>query len=246
MKIFISTSTFGKYDKTPLNILKTYNFDYSLNPHGRTLKSNEIIPLVNRSIGLIAGTEELNKKILENLPNLKVISRCGAGIENIDLATSKKLGIKIFNTPTPPTIAVAELVISLILSSLRHLHLQNSEMHQKIWKKRMGNLLTGKTIGIIGFGKIGMKVAYLLEPFKAKILYFDPYTKKSINQKQFKSDTLESIFKNADIISIHVPKNEETTHYIGKKRIISNEKNLLFSFIALGEGWLMRALYMRH
>lgn len=231
-KIFISTSTFGKYDSTPLRILKSSGFGFFLNPHGRTLKSNEIIELISEAIGLIAGIEDLNEEILNRLPKLKVISRCGSGIENINLDAAKKLGIIIKNTPEPATIAVAELVICMILTLLRDLHNFNKETHEGKWNKKMGYLLTGKKVGIIGFGRIGKMVAHLLKPFNTKIYYYDPYIKSEKNNTDCKN--IHKILKNCDVISLHVPKTNETFHLIGKKEIKMMKKSAVLINCARG------------
>ncbi len=202
MKIAISTTSFCEYDDTPLEQLKKRNIGVALNPYGRKVTTDELVELASEAVGLIAGTESINKDVLKKLPFLKVISRCGTGMENVDLECAKRLGIKVFNTPDAPTLAVAELTIGLMLNILR----KTGEMDRKIragtWKKMMGNLLSDKKVGIIGFGRIGKKVAKLLKPFGCEIHYSDPYLKDK--DEEFKSMSKEELFRWADIITIHV------------------------------------------
>src|SRR3989338_8293025 len=115
-KIFISTSSFAEYDKTPIAILKEKGLKVALNPYGRTLTKEEIVHFLDGVIGLIAGTEVLNKELLSSTHSLKVISRCGAGMDNIDLKAAERLDIKVFNPPDAPNLAVAELTVGLILA----------------------------------------------------------------------------------------------------------------------------------
>src|SRR3990170_8444124 len=114
-KIIITTSSFGKYDRLPLDRLEENNIEYTLNPYGRQLTEKEVISLGENVTGIIAGTETLSDYVLSNLTRLKVISRCGVGTDNIDRDAAEKRGISIYNVPSGPTVAVAELTLGLIL-----------------------------------------------------------------------------------------------------------------------------------
>src|SRR3989338_3065029 len=103
-KVFISTTSFAKYDKEPIRILEEKGLDVALNPHGRKLKTEEMAYFLDNVIGLIAGTEVLSRDVLASSHSLRVISRCGVGTDNIDLEAAEELGIKIFNTPDAPTL----------------------------------------------------------------------------------------------------------------------------------------------
>ena len=139
-KIAITTTSFGKYDEKPLELLKSKGYEVIFNTYGRMLKKNEIIEICRNAIGIIAGTERFDADILENLTtpifsqsslkdslsHLKVISRCGTGIDNIDIIAAERFGIKVFNTPDVLTLAVAELTIGLILNLLRKINQADS------------------------------------------------------------------------------------------------------------------------
>ncbi len=112
MKIVITTSSFGVYDDTPLTLLKKEEIEYSINPYGRKLNGREIIDIADDADGIIAGTEFLSHDILKKIPKLKVISRCGVGLDNVDLIAAQQLDIQVFNTPDGPTLAVAELTVT--------------------------------------------------------------------------------------------------------------------------------------
>jgi len=201
-KITITTTSFGKNDKKPLGLLEKNGFEVMLNPYGRKLGEKEIIELCWDAVGIIAGTEALDNDVMEELPNLRVISRCGASLDNIDLDAAKTKNIKIFNTPDAPTLAVAELTVGLILNLLRKITQMDTLIRNNEWKKLMGNLLYGKKVGIVGFGRIGRKVGELLSSFGAELAYCDTEAKpSSINcsRKEFKE-----ILAWADIVTLHL------------------------------------------
>lgn len=221
-KIAITTTSYGKYDEKPLKLLKGYDFEILLNPYGRKLKEEEIVEMCKDAIGIIAGTETLNADIIAKLINLKIISRCGVGLDNVDIDTAKRLGIKIFNTPDAPTIAVAELTIGLILNLLRKINPMCTAIRKGKWEKLMGNLLYGKKVGIIGFGRIGRKVGLFLATLGCEVRYYDIRdTELEIEEIRdrgysFERSDLDELLKKSDIITIHVSTNEQI---IGKTKI---------------------------
>jgi len=213
-KIAITTTSFGKDDKRSLEIIRTKIYETVLNPHGRKLKKDEIVELCKDVIGIIAGTEALDAEILGRLPNLKVISRCGTGLDNVDKDAAKKLGIKVFNTPDAPTLAVAELTIGLILNLLRRVNEMDAVIRDGKWEKLTGNLLSGKTVGIIGFGRIGRKVGELLKCMGCEIKYYDieDYeVEMGVDRVEIKE-----LLRTSDIISIHV---SSSARIIGRKEL---------------------------
>lgn len=201
-KVIITTTSFGEYDREPIDILEKVGFETLLNPYGRKLKKDEVVDLCKDATGIIAGTETLDAEVMEKLAKLKVISRCGSGLANVDLDTAKRLGIKVFNTPDAPIVAVAELTVGLILNLLRKVCWMDRNLRNEQWKKMMGNLLNKKKVGIKGLGRIGKKVAELLRPFGCEIAYADPFVDDGLlGMKRLSFDDLLGW---ADIITIHV------------------------------------------
>jgi len=200
-KIVINTTSFGEYDQEPLRLLKENDFSVFLNPYKRKLREKEVVELCSDALGMIAGTEPLNADVLEKLSSLKVISRCGVGLDNVDLDAAKHLGIKVCNTPFGPTQAVAELTVGLILSLMRKIPLMDRELRSGIWKKRMGNLLQGKRIGVIGFGRIGHRVGDLFLSMGCDIFYCDPNVSEA---KPYARLNLQDLLNQSDIVCIHV------------------------------------------
>lgn len=212
-KIAIATTTFGLHDKGPLGLLKEKGFEILLNPYARKMSKEELVELSKDAVGIIAGTETLDAEVMGKLKSLKVISRCGSGLDNIDQKTALKIGIKIFNTPDAPVVAVAELTVGLILNLLRKITRMHMAIIDNKWDKLIGNLLSGKNVGIIGFGRVGQKVTMLLGAFGCNIAYADPHIESP--KPQAERLTLEELLVWADIISLHVS---------GKDRVIGEKE----------------------
>ncbi len=201
VKILIGPSTFGHPDPTPIKRLQEKGCTIIDNPFKRKLTKGELSSLLDKDVsGLIAGLELLDKEVIERA-NLKVISRCGSGISNIDMEAAKEFGVKVYNTPFGPTQAVAELTIGAMLSLLRMLPEMDRNMHNRKWTKRVGSQLKGKTITIIGFGRIGHRVASLLRTFQTKILGVDPYVNTAVSGVEL--TTLEGALPRTDIVTLH-------------------------------------------
>ncbi|MDD5005718.1 MAG: phosphoglycerate dehydrogenase [Candidatus Omnitrophica bacterium] len=241
-KIAITTTEFGVYSNSPLDLLKKNGCRAVLNTYGRKLTAGELIDIAKDAIGLIAGTENITEKELRNMPELKVISRCGTGLDNVDMASAKKLGIKVFNTPDAPTIAVAELTVGLILALLRKISLSDREIRASIWKKKMGELLFSKKVGIVGFGRIGKKVAGLLKTMGAEVYFTDPnIVKKSLDS--FTKIGFNELLKKSDIISLHLPYSKTTRKLFGKKEFSQMKKGALIINCSRGGIIDEKALY---
>ena len=250
MKILISTTTFGKHDPTPLEMLKAAGLEVSLNPHGRKLSGGEVVELATDSEGLIAGTEPLDAEVLKRLRGLKVISRCGVGLDNVDLEAAGQQGIQVFNTPYGPTAAVAELTVGLILALLRHVPRMDRDIRAGKWQKQMGNLLQDKKVGIIGFGRIGQKVADLLLSLRAQVAYCD----LAVNKTGHTQLSLDELLSQSDIVSLHVSGGGNDTPLLGYEELQRMKKGSWLINCARGgvvdeealyqvlkEGWLSGA-----
>src|SRR6056297_2069170 len=148
--IITTTSSFGIMDFPK-------EFNVINNPYKRRLTQDEAIELIEKyqPVGIIAGVEPLTRKVLEKAKNLRVISRCGVGLDSVDLKAAKDFDIKVTITPDAPVVSVAEITLGLILALLRRINVLDSNIRNGGWKGPKGNLLSGKTVGIIGCGRIG-------------------------------------------------------------------------------------------
>ncbi|MHB8089613.1 MAG: NAD(P)-dependent oxidoreductase, partial [Anaerolineaceae bacterium] len=201
-KILIGPSSFAEADKAPLSRLLAAGFNVIDNPYKRKMTKEELQSLLKEDVvGILAGLEPLDRATMSR-SHLKCISRVGAGMTNVDLQAAKELNIAVFNTPDGPTSAVAELVVGALVSLLRWIPQSHQALHNHKWDRKMGGQIEGKTIAIIGFGRIGRRVAELLAPFRAKLIAVDPYLKKS---KALSCPLLpmKEVLPQADIITIH-------------------------------------------
>lgn len=203
MKIAITTSTFAQFSSEPLDLLAARGIEHVLNPHGRALNEDEAIELLRGCVAVAAGTEPLTRRVLDALPELRVISRCGTGMDSVDLEAAREKGIAVCNTPDGPTQAVVELTLGYALALVRQTCRMSAELHAGTWKKRMGNLLQGKRVGIIGYGRIGRAVARMFACFGCECAFYDPFVSEADSNPRME---LDALLVWADIITLHCAK----------------------------------------
>lgn len=218
--ILITTSSFGKFSKAPLEKLEQAGFSPVLSPYGRKLTEGEAIELVSEHnpVGILAGVEPLTNKVMTSSDSLKAIARCGIGMDSVDQSAAAKLGLKVSNTPDAPTVPVAEITMGAFLCLLRGIHNSCEGIRSGHWERPMGGLLGYRTVGIVGLGRIGRQVIEMLRPFGCRVLGYDPYAD---SPEGVEAVTLEELYAQADIISLHVPYSEETHHMINAETIAS-------------------------
>ncbi|WP_368658042.1 phosphoglycerate dehydrogenase [Metabacillus halosaccharovorans] len=233
-KILVTTSSFNKYIKE-IEHLEERGFEIMLNPYNRRLTEEEVGQLLkeNEIVGMIAGVEPLTKSVLEGATNLKVISRCGIGMDSVDVDSAKQLGVEVFNTPDAPTIAVAELALSMMLNLLRKVSLTDRRIREGNWKSEMGNLLSAQTVGIIGYGRIGRKVANLVQAFGAKVICYDVFD-FAPEGDAIRVESLNDLFNNSDIVTLHVPYMESTHHIIDQEAINNMKESSIIINVSRG------------
>lgn len=199
--VLVSASTFAVADRTPLDTMTARGCQVTLNPVKRRLTKPEVIELLSHNVvGLIAGVETLDREVLER-STLRVVSRVGSGLSNVDLDAAKTLGIKVCSTPDAPTNAVAELTLGALLSLLRGTSRMDRSMHQRKWEKTTGVELRGKTVAVVGFGRIGQRVATLLQGFGASVVAVDPAYAGT--QPAVRKMELRDALPIADVITLH-------------------------------------------
>ncbi|MCO4754060.1 MAG: hydroxyacid dehydrogenase [Bacteriovoracaceae bacterium] len=170
----------------------------------------ELLPKINGLV--IRSATKPNKEFIDQAPNLKYIIRAGEGTDNIDKAYCQEKGIKVSNTPGANNNSAAEHAMALIMTVLRKTAQANSSMKSGKWEKSQftGNELWKKTVGIMGFGRIGQILCKRLQGFEPNVLFFDPGVKESPFPYAKKVETLEELFSQSDIVSIHTPLLEAT------------------------------------
>ena len=214
--LVISTSSFDIDNNPPIQHLLQQGMQIITNPHRRKLTEDEIIELLSGgAIGLIAGIEPLTERVFQSAKNLKVISRCGAGLDSVDLVAARNHGITVLNTPEAPAQAVAELTMGFILSLLRQISQIDQSVRQGEWPRTQGRLLAAQTVGIIGLGHIGRRVARLCQAFEANVIVHDPYANQVPTGVALMP--LEQLLATADIITLHLPYAPDTHHLLNAR-----------------------------
>lgn len=215
-KLVISTSSFDVDNNSRLQQLINSGMHIVGNSYKRKLTENEIIDLLGKdTIGMIAGIEPLTERVFASAKNLKVVSRCGAGLDSVELSAAKLRGISVFNTPEAPAQAVAELTMGLMLAALRRICQTDRQLRANEWPRMQGQLLAAQTIGIIGLGHIGQRVARLCKAFDAKVIAHDPHIDPSSHEVE--SVSLEKLLAEANVISLHLPYLTDTHHLLDTK-----------------------------
>mgnify|MGYP001172227138 CR=1 FL=1 len=211
MSVFVATTSFAVSSSEPLDKLRDAGYKVDVNNWGRKLNEEELLKALSNCSGVIAGTEVYSAKVLEMLNKLKVISRLGVGFDNIDILASEKEGIKVFTTETSPAPAVAELTLGLILDVLRKITFHNNQMKAGTWKKNMGFLLSGKTLGIIGLGTIGKKLVEITKGMNLDYIAFDKLEDNNfVEENKVKYCSFDDLIKKSDILSIHLSLSDKT------------------------------------
>ncbi len=186
-------------------------------------KLPEILP--NYEGIVIRSKIKLTDKILSQLPKLKFIARVGAGMESIDAEFAEKQGIKLFNAPEGNRDSVGEQAVAMILNLFNKICIANSEVKTGIWQREpnRGIELMGKTVGIIGYGNMGSAFARRLSGFGVKVISYDKY-KTNYADNYTKEVTLNEIFEQSDVLSLHVPLQDDTLYMIDNQFISKFKK----------------------
>ena len=196
----------------------------------------EVLEKIHEYQGIIIRSRiPLDYNLLTHAKNLKFIARVGAGMENIDGETAEKLGITLISSPEGNRDSVAEHVVGMLLILMHRLFISSQEVKNGIWKREenRGDELLGKTFGIIGYGNMGKATAQRLSGFGVNVLFHD--IKPHLSDKFGKQVSLETLKKESDILSLHLPITAETYHLINAEFIAEMEKNFYFINSARGK-----------
>ena len=201
------------------------------------LPKDECLNLIQDADGIVIRSRfTMNSEFLQFAPNLKFIARSGAGMENIDTSYCEKRKIILFNAPEGNRNAVGEHALGMLLSLMNKLHTADREVRTGKWDREgnRGIELDGKTVGIIGFGNNGSAFAKKLRGFDVKLMAYDKY-KSDFGDHFVMECTLEAILQNADVISFHVPQNEETIYMANQSFFDAVQKSIFLLNLSRGK-----------
>jgi D-3-phosphoglycerate dehydrogenase len=217
MKVLVS-------DKLASEGLKILKREKAIEVDVRTgLKPEQLKEIIPAYEGLIVrSSTKVTSDIIAAAKNLKIIGRAGVGLDNVDVEAASRKGVVVMNAPEGNTISTAEHTMSLILALSRNIPQAHHSLKNKQWDRKgfMGVELYGKTLGIIGLGRIGAEVANRAMSFKMKILAYDPYLSLDKTKLlKIESVSLKQLLKQSDFITVHTPLTDETKHLISDKEI---------------------------
>jgi len=203
-----------------LSFLKERGCEVSLRYFERPPMEDELIELLKGVDGIIAGSHPFTRRVLYSADKLKVISRTGAGFDTIDLKAATERGIIVTTTPEANSESVADFAMGLLLSLARQIPQGDKDVRAGHWTPRMGVEVYGKTLGIIGLGRIGKRLAKRGRGFDMTILAYDTYTATAFAaQQDITYLPLDELLARSDFVSIHVPLTEETHGLIGEREL---------------------------
>lgn len=226
-KVKSTSLDFGKMGREPIDLLIANGCEFeSVSVDANSEEQG--IEVVKDTDVLIVGLQRITERVLEAGNRLKVIGRCGVGLDNIDLKATGARGIPVVYTPGANAQTVADLALGLMLSLARKINQADRMTRESQWKRIMGNDVWQKTLGIFGLGQIGFNVARRAKGFDMKLLAYDvvqnaPLAKELGIEYKSKAD----ILKEADFITLHLPLIAETRGYIGAAELKSMKKNAI-------------------
>jgi D-3-phosphoglycerate dehydrogenase len=228
-RALITTVPFGEVDRRPLDLLEAEGIDYVINPIGRRLRPEELAEMIVGVDVLIAGTEPITAGVLERADRLRLISRVGIGLDSVDLQAARVRDILVSYTPDAPAPAVAEMTMGLVLSLLRSLAQADRGMRDGVWHRFLGRRLAELTVGVIGAGRVGRRLIQHLQGFAPRILANDltpDHGFGAAHHVQWVEK--ETIYKEADIITLHLPLTPLTRNLVTKRELDMMKPDALF------------------
>jgi len=217
------------------------------NDSGAILKGQALIDFVAPHEAAIVGLETIDDALMAALPKLRILSKYGVGLDNIDLEAAARRGLKVASQPGVNRRSVAELAISYMICGLRGVMVSFDEVRRGVWRQYVGRQLSNATVGLIGFGHVGCEVALLLRAFGSRVLAHDirdiaaPAARLAVQPVD-----LTSLFEKSDVVSLHVPLTARTANMLGEADFAAMKPGVVIVNVARGglidEAALDRAL----
>ncbi|MEW9672428.1 phosphoglycerate dehydrogenase [Ammoniphilus sp. 3BR4] len=219
-KVVSTSPTFGKYSLDPVHLLEAEGCEVVILPAEISHNEEKLAKALEDVDGLIVGVEKITQNVLRHVPKLKVIAKHGAGVDNIDLKAAAEKDIPVAFAPGANRHAVADLAMGLMLSLAREIPRSFTEVREGEWPRVIGFEMFGKTLGVIGTGKIGKEVIRRAQGFQMKILAFDLYPDQQLSQSGLVIYVpLDQLYKESDFITIHTDLNEQSKAMIAKQQL---------------------------
>jgi D-3-phosphoglycerate dehydrogenase len=235
-KILVSATSYGKNDPRLKTELEAQVASVMYNPTGKPLTSAQLADLLPGIDGFIAGLDVIDSAALEKADRLKVIARYGVGVDNVDLAAAREMGITVTNTPGANSVSVAELALTLILSLARQIPEAASAVQDGKWPRLGGLTLENKTVGLLGLGAIGKQLTRRLQGFDCRIMAYDPYADPDFaSEHGVQLAGMDEVVAAADFLSLHLPLLPETRQLVNREFLAKMKKGAYLINTSRGE-----------
>ena len=237
MKVLVTPTSFKKAENAAARaVLEAFADEIIYNETGVPQPGGARLPRGGGAGGDIAGLDYITEAVVEHMPeSVKCISRYGIGYDRVDLKACSRKGIKVTNTPGANATAVCELAFGLMLCAARDIPRLHRAVEAGDWPRSTGSELAGKTLGIVGLGAIGKKLALRALAFEMTVVAYDPYFDEAFASAHgIKKLELDELLKTSDVMSLHVPLTDATRHIINAERIASMKKGAIIINTARG------------
>lgn len=218
--VFVGVWPFAQQDEAPLRVLEKTGARIVRNPHPRRLKESELPGLVADVDAWVAGTEPITRAVLEKAPRLKIVARVGVGLDSVDLEAAKDRGVIVAYTPEAPARSVVELTIGLLVDLARSVTRADRAIRRGEWDRRVGFLLEGKTLGVLGCGRIGKRVARIARALDMKVLAHDVLRDDAwARSLDVRYVSLDEFLAASDAVTVHLPLTPLTRRILGVREL---------------------------
>lgn len=227
MNILLTSTSFQDTPGKHQDLLNSKGFE--LTKMRGPLKAEELLPIIDQFDGIICSDDEYTDEVISKGASgrLKIISKYGVGLDQIDLNAAEKYGVKVTNCPSVNQVSVAEHVLALMFSFYRNIHIEHNITQKGGWERLAGHEVRGKRIGILGFGSVGREAAKLSKALGLEVKAYDKYMDKEFaeNNGIKVANSLDELVSEVDIISVHLPLNEDTKGIINSDLFSTNGVN---------------------
>ena len=238
-KVLVTPKSFHHYKDKAYALLRAKGYEPVENRTGRSLTEDEIVELAKEGVvGVIVGVDPMPAGVLEKLKDVRAISKYGMGVDNIDTVRAAELGIQVRAAKGTNNVSVAELAIGLMFAVSRHIPEMSTEVKAGGWGRALGRELTGKRLGLVGGGQIGMEVAKRAVGLEMEVAVYDPF----LEDGAFAGKTgmrlereLDLLLAESDYVSLHVPATRETRHLINERTLSSMKPSAYLINTSRGE-----------
>lgn len=233
-RVAVCSRSFSQNLKLRSELQELYQ-NVRFNESGTSLQGPELIKFISDHDKVIVGLEQIDDGILSQLPELRVISKYGVGLDKLDLTAMRRHKVKLGWFGGVNSQSVAELALGAIIGALRNLSISNFQLRNGIWEPRVGNDLFGKAVGIIGCGNVGKTLVKLLQPFNCTLLANDiSYDLEFCSKYGVVPADLDQVLRQSDIVSLHLPLTEKTKNILNAERLKKMKKDSILVNTARG------------